>query len=134
MAERLEALRIALPPPWLLAVCLGLLCALELLLLYRAAPWLMAQTLPLRVVCALLLIAPLEFCMGMPFPWGLRRLEGGGQALIAWAWGVNGFASVVSAVAAGLLAMEIGFSGLLGLGVLCYLGAAALLSGRRGPA
>ncbi len=133
VAGRLEALPIVLPPLWSLAVCLGLLCALELLLLSQATSWLMAQALPLRIACALLLIAPLAFCMGMPFPWGLRRLEGDGQALVAWAWGVNGFASVVSAVAAGLLAMEIGFSGLLGLGVLCYLGAAVLLGGRRGP-
>lgn len=40
---------------------------------------------------------------------------------------MNGFASVVSAVGAGLLAMEIGFSGLVGVGLAGYLGAATLL-------
>jgi len=135
LARWLEGLGLALPAPWLLAIPLGLLCALELILLSFAGPWLMAQPLPLRAAGALLLIAPLAFCMGMPFPWGLRRLEEmrkpwreQGEALVAWAWGVNGFASVVGAVAAGLLAIAVGFSGLLALGVFCYLGAAALLS------
>jgi len=131
LERRLERRQAALAPIWLLVLCLALLCVLELLLLSRATPWLMAQPLPLRAACALVLIAPLALCMGMPFPWGLRRLEGESAALVAWAWGMNGFASVVSAVAAGLLAMEIGFSGLLICGVFFYLGAAALLSGRR---
>jgi hypothetical protein len=47
--------------------------------------------------------------------------------LVPWAWGTNGYASVVSAVAAGLLAMEMGFSGVMGLGVLTYLLATLLL-------
>jgi hypothetical protein len=65
--------------------------------------------------------------MGMPFPWGLRTLESVEAALVPWAWGTNGYASVVSAVAAGLLAMEMGFSGVMGLGVLMYLLATVLL-------
>lgn len=112
-------------------VCLGGFSVLNLLLLSQGGDWLMAQPFALKVVGALLLIAPLAFCMGMPFPWGLRRLECDGQALIPWAWGVNGFASVVSAIGAGLLAMEIGFSGLVGVGLVGYLGAALLL-GRHG--
>jgi hypothetical protein len=111
--------------------CLGIVSGLNLVLLSQAGGWLMAQPLAIRVFCVLLLIAPLAFCMGMPFPWGLRRLQRSGQTLIPWAWGVNGFASVVSAVGAGLLAMEIGFSGLVAVGVAGYLGAAMLL-GRHG--
>jgi hypothetical protein len=41
--------------------------------------------------------------------------------LVPWAWGINGVASVVSAAAAPLLAMEIGFSGLIGVAVIAYL-------------
>jgi len=37
---------------------------------------------------------------------------------------VNGFASVVSAILAGILAMEIGFSGLVVTGLFVYLAAA----------
>jgi hypothetical protein len=47
--------------------------------------------------------------------------------LIPWAWAINGCASVISAVLATLLAMEIGFSGVLLLAVLLYGAAARLL-------
>jgi spermidine synthase len=62
-----------------------------------------------RVSIALGLIAPLAFCMGMPFPLGLRRLDAAAPGFIPWAWGLNGFASVISAALATLLAIEVGF-------------------------
>jgi hypothetical protein len=77
-----------------------------------AAPW--------RALGGLILLAPLAFAMGMPFPLGLARLGAEAPQLLPWAWGVNGCASVVSAVAAPLLAMEIGFSGVLLSAALLY--------------
>lgn len=73
----------------------------------------MALPLPLKVLISLALIAPLAYFMGMPFPLGLARLSVRAPGLVPWAWGVNGCASVVSAAAAPLLAMEVGFSGLV---------------------
>ena len=77
--------------------------------------------LVIRGSLALLLLAPLAFAMGIPFPVGLRALGNASDPLIPWAWGINGVASVVSAAAAPLLAMEIGFSGLIGVAVTAYL-------------
>ena len=69
----------------------------------------------------LLLLAPLAFAMGIPFPSGLRRLGRSSDQLVPWAWGINGVTSVISATAAPLLAMEVGFTGLTALAVAAYL-------------
>lgn len=74
---------------------------------------LMVWPLSARIGACLLLIAPLALAMGMPFPLGLAHLQAQAPTLVPWAWGINGSASVVSVVAAPLLAMEVGFSGLL---------------------
>ncbi len=86
---------------------------------------------PLAAKCALAicLIAPLGFAMGLPFPLGLSRVSESAPALLPWAWGINGCASVVAAVTASLLAMHIGFTALLAVALGLY-GAAALLFGR----
>jgi len=69
----------------------------------------------------LVLLAPLAFAMGIPFPTGLKKLGDASNRLVPWAWGINGVASVIAAAAAPLLAMEIGFSGLLGIAMIAYL-------------
>jgi hypothetical protein len=79
-----------------------------------------------RIGASLALIAPLAFCMGMPFPLGLRRLAAEAPDFIPWAWALNGYASVVSAALATLLAMELGFNAVLLAALACYGVAAAL--------
>ncbi|MGB5568370.1 MAG: hypothetical protein WBM81_03645 [Sedimenticolaceae bacterium] len=74
-----------------------------------------------RVFIVLAMLAPLAFAMGIPFPSGLRALGQTAAPLIPWAWGINGCASVASAASAPLLAMEIGFNGLIGVAVMSYL-------------
>ena len=70
------------------------------------------------------LIAPLAFCMGMPFPLGLARIRAHAPGWIPWAWAVNGCASVIGAVLAALLAMHLGFTAVVGLAAALYLVAA----------
>ncbi|MEX2496582.1 MAG: hypothetical protein WD448_10860 [Woeseia sp.] len=82
---------------------------------------------PLKIAVSLTLIAPLAFFMGMPFPLGLARLAQGAAGFIPWAWGINGFASVVSASLATLLAIEIGFTAVIVLALLLYAGAAFVM-------
>ena len=77
-----------------------------------------------KVAISIALIAPLAAAMGMPFPLGLERLSSESPGFIPWAWGINGFASVVSAVLATLLAIEIGFSAVIVFALVFY-GAAA---------
>jgi hypothetical protein len=80
-----------------------------------------------KIGISLLLIAPLAFLMGMPFPLGLKRLAGSAPDFIPWAWGINGFASVLSAALATLLAIEFGFVIVLVLALLLYAMAALVI-------
>jgi hypothetical protein len=75
-----------------------------------------------RIVIALFLIAPLGFVLGMPFPLGLRLAMQRSSALGSWAWGVNGFFTVIGTVLALMLGMMIGFRMVLMLACACYLG------------
>ncbi|MCP4470833.1 MAG: hypothetical protein GY815_09130 [Gammaproteobacteria bacterium] len=77
-----------------------------------------------RILLSIALIAPLGFCMGMPFPIGLSALTTGPPSLTAWAWGINGCASVISAILATLLAIHFGFNAVIVLALGCYLAAA----------
>jgi len=81
-----------------------------------------------RVAISLSLIAPLAFCMGMPFPLGLRRCAELAPQFIPWAWGINGFASVISAALATLLAIQFGFTVVLLLALALYIVAAISVS------
>lgn len=76
-----------------------------------------ALPLPARIGLALLLISPLGFSMGMPFPLGMSALS---TAEIPWAWGVNGCLSVVSAPLAAIIAVEMGFTWVMILAALAY--------------
>ncbi|HEY5613042.1 MAG TPA: hypothetical protein VIK70_05570, partial [Lysobacter sp.] len=53
-----------------------------------------------RAFAGLLGIAPLAFAMGLPFALGLARLAATAPAFVPWAWGLNGCASVLAAIAA----------------------------------
>ncbi|MBW8012288.1 MAG: hypothetical protein FVQ83_13815 [Chloroflexi bacterium] len=79
--------------------------------------------LSVRVALTIVLLAPLGFLMGVPFPRGIQELEDSAIGLIPWVWGVNGAASVVSSVLAALLALSFGFNVVLLIGALCYAGA-----------
>ncbi|MDD1637189.1 MAG: SAM-dependent methyltransferase [Methylococcaceae bacterium] len=73
-----------------------------------------------RYLFSILLIAPLGFCMGMPFPMALAKISQTTPALIPWAWGINGCASVISAILATLIAMQFGFTVLVFLAIALY--------------
>jgi hypothetical protein len=79
-----------------------------------------------KTVMGLAIIAPLAFCMGVPFPWGLYQVHQRAGAVIPIAWAVNGFASVVSTSAAVLLTMAYGFKTLFTLAAGIYALAGAL--------
>ncbi len=94
------------------------------------APLLAAPFVP-RLLVSLALIALIAIPMGMPFPLGLSLLSARDVSLIPVAWAVNGCASVVSAVLATLLATHLGFSAVVLVALVLYLGAA--LSSRALP-
>ena len=62
-----------------------------------------------KIILSFLWIAPPAFFMGMPFPLGLKKLSASNDLQVPWAWGINGVFSVVSAVLATIIAVELGF-------------------------
>ena len=102
-----------------------LLGSAYLLLLGPLLQWAGGWSLAARMLLSIILIAPLGFCMGMPFPLGLASISIGAAPLTPWAWGINGCASVVSAVLASLLAIHFGFNLVILIAMTCYLVAAA---------
>lgn len=80
----------------------------------------MATPATIRVILSILLLAPLAFCMGFPFPIALSHIGKHEPALIPWAWAVNGCASVMSAVLAMILAVHFGFSVVVLLALILY--------------
>ncbi|MEJ7584069.1 MAG: hypothetical protein WKF43_08265, partial [Acidimicrobiales bacterium] len=76
---------------------------------------------PLRVAVTVLILAPFGCVMGMAMPIGLRRLAALHPSSVAFAWGVNGVASVLGSVLAVALALSTGFRVATIAAALCYL-------------
>jgi hypothetical protein len=96
---------------------LGSLYVVGLGALFDAA---LAWPVAARIAVSLALLAPLAFAMGLPFPLALHRVGATAPALLPWAFGVNGCASVVSAAAAMLLAMHFGFTAVVVAALALY--------------
>jgi len=88
-------------------------------------------SLPARIGVSILLVAPLGVLLGIPFPAGLRLVATEAPALMPWAWGVNGFFTVIGSVGALMLGMAFGFKAVLVLAGLCYLGSLVAVTSRR---
>jgi hypothetical protein len=71
-----------------------------------------------KAALGFLMIAPLAFFMGMPFPLAIRTVK---RKLVPWAWAVNGSASVLSTVIAVFVALSLGYSAVLVLSAFIYL-------------
>ena len=82
----------------------------------------------LRLLITAILIAPLGFFMGMPFPKGAQKVG----ALIDWGFAVNGAASVIGSVVVLLIAFAWGYSVALSLAAICYLLAGGFLAQQKG--
>jgi hypothetical protein len=98
--------------------------------------YLLSTTLLNKTLLLLLVLAPLCFFMGMPFVLGIKFFCKT-DALLPWAWALGGFASVIGAVLAKVLCLELGFAVTLLFSTLIYLLAAVcaflqnLLSSKR---
>jgi spermidine synthase len=72
-------------------------------------PWLLSAAVGLpfaiKLCISALVLAPLGFLMGMPFPTGLRLVK-----TVEWAWALNAAASVLGSVMAMIIAIEFGLA------------------------
>jgi SAM-dependent methyltransferase len=108
------------------AVCLGVgaLAALYAFALPRLVPLLLPLPLAARIAVAILLVAPLGFLMGMPFPSGLRATGRGPFPLPPFYWGLNGIFSVIGSLSTIGAAVLFGFTWAMLGGAAFYLIAA----------
>ncbi len=128
-ADRLFRWFVRFPhPPLALAIAgIGTAALMHLVVAEPLCGWLMPLPGVLKIAVTLVLIAPLAFFMGMPFPLALARVAAARSALVPWAWGINGCASVLSAILAILLAMSLGFNAVVLIAISLYVAAAVTL-------
>ena len=74
-----------------------------------------------RILITVILVFPLGWFMGQPFPLGLRLIERESLGVIPWAWGVNGAASVLGSALSLTFAIGIGYKLTLFTGIGIYL-------------
>ena len=107
--------------------CVALAAALLGGLLSSLLTSLVGLPLLVKIVMTALLIAPLGFVMGMPFPSGLERLEEWHAPSVRWAWSLNAAASVLGSVGALVCSIYLGLTQTLIIGGLLYVAALAVV-------
>jgi spermidine synthase len=120
---------------WLpLALVVGTLLLMVFLLPGRLADW-VGLGFTYRLLISGVLLIPLGFVMGMPFPTGLRALASAPVAefptspdnAVEWAWAMNAGASVLGSVLAMVIAIRFGLTATLACGAAAYFLALALM-------
>ncbi|RMF60554.1 MAG: hypothetical protein D6748_03800, partial [Calditrichaeota bacterium] len=101
----------------------GTVCVVYSLFLPLLLKSTIAFPISIKAIISTMVLAFPGILMGFPFPLGIRYLSIDREWQIPWAWGINGCFSVISAVLAALLAVEIGFRGVLLAAALAYTGA-----------
>jgi hypothetical protein len=97
---------------------------LALMLLYPPLARLgLALPLAGRIAVATLMIFPLGFFLGMPFPLGILAIERQPRGAIAWAWAMNGLFTVIGGLASVFLSLQWGFNITVVLALALYGGA-----------
>jgi hypothetical protein len=110
------------------------ICALVIIILIQIVlvPWFFRQFLAssfvTRIVISILLIFPCGFFMGIPFPIGLSWTAQHNKNFIPWAWGINGYATVIGSVLSVILALHFGFHVVLLIASAIYIFAYFCLS------
>jgi hypothetical protein len=98
---------------------LGIIAAL-IVIDVALLPWLLSSAIGLPFAIKLLIsgivLAPLGFLMGMPFPTGLRLVK-----TVEWAWALNAAASVLGSVMAMIIAIHFGLTVTLLCAAVAYL-------------
>ena len=78
-----------------------------------------------KLLVSAMLLVPLGFLMGMPFPAGLKLVAESGKSTVEWAWAMNAAASVLGSVSAMVIAIHFGLAITLACAALAYLLAGA---------
>ncbi len=119
----------------------GVLAAVMILYAFALTPFfhaLLGAPLALRIAIAVVLVFIPGLLMGTLLPTGVRVANELGAGTVSWAWGLNGAASVVGSILAMALAMNVGFTlsllvglAVYGVGVLLFPGPAPTAASAR---
>ncbi|HET9830523.1 MAG TPA: hypothetical protein VFP91_02385 [Vicinamibacterales bacterium] len=111
----------AFVPPRAACLAVAALGTLEAVALPRIVPLLLPLPLAARIAIAMVLVAPLGFVMGMPFPRGLQSTGRGSLPAPPFFWGLNGVMSVIASVTTVFVALKWGFQSAMLIGCLAYV-------------
>jgi hypothetical protein len=81
---------------------------------------LLGLPLTARILCAIVMIAPLAFLLGMPFPIGIMSLSGSSNYAVPWVWAINGFFTVLGGFLAIIISIISSFATVLLISAAIY--------------
>ena len=111
----------AFVPPRGACLVVAALGAVEAIALPRLVPFMLPLPLTIRIMIAMVLVAPMGFVMGMPFPRGLQSTGRGSLPAPPFFWGLNGVMSVVGSVTTVFVALRWGFQAAMLIGCIAYV-------------
>ncbi|MBL8731125.1 MAG: hypothetical protein JNN13_02010 [Planctomycetes bacterium] len=95
---------------WLILLAIIAVVAADVYVINEVLPDLLGQPLWQRVLIVVAMLLPTGFVLGMPFPTGMRIVEGSCPQLVPWGWAINAFFSVFGSIFCIVLSMAVGFS------------------------
>jgi predicted membrane-bound spermidine synthase len=99
-----------------------IVCGLVLLAIYSSVvAAFLSMPIPVRIFVSALMIFPLGFFLGMPFPLGIRWLEKQPQGAITWAWALNAMFTVVGGFSSVIISIFLGFRMTMVIAFIAYL-------------
>jgi len=105
----------------LAAMIVALLVTIYILFLGRVFALFLGAPFYFRLTISFMLLSPLGFFMGIPFPQGLKLLEETGFSIyIPRMWGINGIGSVLGSALAIAWSISFGFSYAMVFGAILY--------------
>ena len=117
-----EKLRLVETRRWWLPFA-GIITSVALLLFFQTAffdAFLQFST-PTRILASIVMIFPLAFFLGMPFPLGVLAISNRPQGTVAWAWAFNGLFTVVGGIFCAIFSVYFGFQATLLVATLAYV-------------
>lgn len=130
-----EKLGVSLTNRWMVPFIGILLIGLSFLATHRHIfDVFMEYPIVIRLLVSSLLIFPMGFFMGMPFPLGILAIKDRPSGAIAWAWAMNGVFTVAGGLVSVVLSIFFGFKIALLLALIFYVLAFSMFSRIRLPA
>jgi spermidine synthase len=106
---------------WAIPFVAILTVGLALVALYPALSRVaLSLSLPGRMLASSLMMFPLGFFLGMPFPLGILAISNQPRGAIAWAWGMNGLFTVVGGFVSVIVSVKFGFNFAILLALAIY--------------